>query len=455
MSVINTQDATWHIRILYGLPAMALAVPTVPVFIYLPTFYAKDVGLGLATTGAVLLIARIIDVVSDPLIGFLSDRLPLRFRGNLVYRRKPWISLGGLIAFISLIFLFNPSPGEHILYFLSWAIALYLGWTMISVPYAAWGAELSNRYHGRSKLTATREIFTLIGILISGGIMATGARLELEESLVLSLLSWVTGGIGLITLAVLLWFVPERSEEPKITCSLSASFKLFQKLIKNLPFLRLIGAWLLNGFANGLPAVIFLLYMEHGLGASSNEQATLIMIYFATAVLGIPVWITSAKHSSKHGTWCAAMIIACLAFMIVPFLSKGDIFAFGVVCVITGFALGADLYLPPAMQADVIDLDELRSGERNAGVYFALTSMATKLALGLAIGLAFPALDAAGFEPSSPSSSGIFVLIMIYSIIPIVFKTLAIMLVWKHPISEHKQGIIRRRLEKRKVSAKG
>ena len=149
------------------------------------------------------------------------------------------------------------------------------------------------------------------------------------------------------------------------------------------------------------------------------------------------------------------MIIACLAFMIVPFLSKGDIFAFGVVCVITGFALGADLYLPPAMQADVIDLDELRSGERNAGVYFALTSMATKLALGLAIGLAFPALDAAGFEPSSPSSSGIFVLIMIYSIIPIVFKTLAIMLVWKHPISEHKQGIIRRRLEKRKVSAKG
>ena len=122
----------------YVAPAFAMAVPTIPVYVLLPAFYAEAMGLGLAATGAALLAARIFDVVTDPIVGHLSDRLRSRWG-----RRKPPIAVGAVIAGIALIRLLDPAPGADIWYLVAWAIVLYLGWTLVAVPYTAWGAELS------------------------------------------------------------------------------------------------------------------------------------------------------------------------------------------------------------------------------------------------------------------------------------------------------------------------
>lgn len=122
--------------LIYALPAFALAMPTIPAYVYLPTFYAETLGLGLA--GAVLLVARGLDVITDPLIGIASDRLPTRWG-----RRKPWIVAGALLAAVALIQLFQPPDDVGPAHLLVWSVALYFGWTLIAVPYAAWGAELS------------------------------------------------------------------------------------------------------------------------------------------------------------------------------------------------------------------------------------------------------------------------------------------------------------------------
>ncbi len=379
----------------YAAPAFALAMPTIPAFVYLPAMYAES--LGLATAGLVLLGARIVDVISDPLIGTLSDRHETRWG-----HRKPWIFIGAILAGLALVRLFQPPSDVTTSYLLIWAIVLYLGWTLIAVPYTAWGAELSDDYNERSRITGTREGLTLVGILAAGAVPALAASMGWSESEGLAAVSWLAIIVGAPTIAVLLWRVPERRITPKPTAHTAISWETTKSAINvlsgNKPFVRLLSAWFINGIANGIPAALFLLYLEYGLHADAGQRSILILAYFLSGVLSIPFWLAMSKRIGKHRTWCWAMMLTCAAFIWVPFLAPGDIVFFAIICIVTGMGLGADLSLPPALQADVIDFDHLRSGRARAGLFFALWSMSTKLALALAVGITFPLLEFLGFS---------------------------------------------------------
>ncbi|KJV10104.1 hypothetical protein VZ95_07205, partial [Elstera litoralis] len=116
------------------------------------------------------------------------------------------------------------------------------------------------------------------------------------------------------------------------------------------------------------------------------------------------------------------LLLACVAFLPAPFLSLGDAPIFFILAIATGLTMGADLILPPAMQADVIEADARAGGGDRAGLYFALWGMATKASLALAVGLAFPLLDLAGFVPGTTGSPGGWALAALYGGAPLVFK---------------------------------
>ena len=125
------------------------------------------------------------------------------------------------------------------------------------------------------------------------------------------------------------------------------------------------------------------------------------------------------------------MILACLAFVSVPVLGEGDKIAFGIICIITGLALGADLSLPPAIQADVIEYELFRSGKDCSGSLFAIWSITTKLALAMSVVLAYPTLETLGFSPKlSNKENNLLALIVVYAIVPVGLKLGAIALVW-------------------------
>ncbi|MEK9724755.1 MAG: MFS transporter, partial [Rhodospirillaceae bacterium] len=124
----------------YGAPAFVVALPTLPVYIHLPTLYGVELG--------------------DPLIGYVSDRFPVGGR-----RRKPWIALGAAIAGFGLVHLLSPPAGIGPAYLLTWSLVLYLGWTLVAVPYQAWGAELSGAYDQRTSITGWREGFAVVGMV--------------------------------------------------------------------------------------------------------------------------------------------------------------------------------------------------------------------------------------------------------------------------------------------------
>lgn len=433
----------WWIR-LYALPAFALAMPTIPLYVYLPTFYADALGIGLAATGAALLIARIFDVLTDPLIGVASDRLHLPWG-----RRKPWILAGALIAGVALVRLFDPPTDVTATYLSVWAVVLFTGWTLVSVPYNAWGAELSADYHERARITGAREAMTILGVLAAGAAPAAAVAFGANEATGIAAVAWLAIGVGLPCIALLLLRLPEPSRLPDAARpGTGVGWAEWRAIARNRPFVRLLGGWFVNGLANGLPSVLFPLYLQYALQAGPLARGVLVITYFLAAILAIPLWLRLSRRLGKHRAWCWAMLLACAAFVWVPLLQPGDGAVFFAICIVTGMALGADLALPPAMQADVVDLDTLRTGRQRAGLFFALWSMSTKLALAAAVGIAFPVLEWAGFTPGSDNSrEAILAIAVIYAVVPTVLKLTAVAIVWNHPLTEARQNIVRRRLD--------
>lgn len=439
------------VLVAYALPGLALSMPTIAAFVYLPTFYATHVGLGLAAVGGVLVLTRVLDVVSDPLVGWASDRFGWRRNGGHLYR-KPYIIAGGLIAGPALLALFMPPEGAGLPWLGIWAALLYLGWTLISVPYSAWGAQLSDDYHERSRITAAREAAMIVGILLASAIPGGVAMLEGRSSADgLALVAVLTVVLGAAALGWLLRRVPEPSpRQQERTPPPGTLLSGLASLRANAPFMRLVAAWFINGLANGFPAVLFLLFANHVLGASETEAGLLVLLYFAAGVAAMPLWTVLSKRLGKHRTWNVAMVVACLAFMWAPLLGEGDLLAFAVICVITGMALGADMALPPAIQADVIDLDTLRHGKPRTALFFALWSMGTKLALACAVGIAFPVLEAVGFSSTGENDShALLTLSLIYAAAPVVIKAVAILIMAGYPLSQRKQVQIQRLLMRR------
>ena len=132
---------SWVTRFSYAFPAMALAVIGIPVYVYLPKFYSDTMGISISTVGMLLMAVRIFDALTDPVIGYASDKISTRFG-----RRKPFIALGAAGLSISILFLFIPpvSSGTNLtFYFGFWLFVLFLFWTLITIPYESLGPELT------------------------------------------------------------------------------------------------------------------------------------------------------------------------------------------------------------------------------------------------------------------------------------------------------------------------
>ncbi len=430
--------------IAYALPSFALAMPMIPAFVFLPAYYGA--ALGLSVAGFALFIARGLDVIIDPVVGVLSDRWTSRWG-----RRKPWIVFGALIGGISIVQLFQPPSDVTPAYLIFWSVSLYFGWTLIQVPYTAWGAELSSNYDERTRITSAREGVTIIGILAAGAVPAVASNFGGTEQEAYAAISWMAVIVGGPLIAFMLWRVPDHAPPANSTGQNDLTQPFLEecrRLLANRPFTRLLSAWFINGLATGIPASLFLLYLEHALQADTAERSILTLVYFFSAIVAIPGWLFLSRVLGKHRAWCVAMIAACLAFVWVPLLGPGEVFAFGVICLITGMSLGADLALPPALQADVVDYDTLRSGRHRAGLFFALWGMSTKLAFAFAVGIALPSVAFFGFNTDGNNdASAIFAISATYALGPVLLKVIAIFMIWGFPITADRQMVIRKRLD--------
>ena len=418
----------------YAAPAMPLGMLGLPLLVILPNFWAGPMGMNLALVGSLLAAVRVLDVVVDPTVGRLSDLSRLAWG-----RRKPFIALAMPVAALGAIGLFFPPAHAGAAWLFIFNALVTWGWTILSLPYWAWGAELSQDYQERQRITSFREGGTILGILISAVapvvLHITTARAEAHLLVIMTL------GLAAPLVLAMLILVPDppparRAAPVGLRAAMSVA-------AANAPFRGLVITWLLNGLANGLPAALFIMVCAQFLH-NEKAQGPLLLVYFLSGVLAVPLWLALGRRIGKHRAWIVSLLFTAFAFSFVPLVPHIGIWFFGLISLCTGAGLGADFTIPPAIQADVIDLDELRSGERRAGLFFAASTMAQKAGNAAAVGIAFPLLQIAGFSMHRANSSfAIATLVLLYCGLPSLLKLLCALLLRGFPLDESAQTGLR------------
>jgi Na+/melibiose symporter-like transporter len=395
----------------YGAFGMPLAMAALPLYVHLPRFYGEHLGVGLAALGALLLVLRVADGLLDPLLGAWSDRGP---------SRRALIALSAPLLAIGMIALFSPPvAGEPAL--LAWlgvALALvYLAFSLATINHGAWGAELSNDAVERTRVTALREGLALVGVVVAsiapgmlGGDGGDDAGLPRFA---------IAFAVFTAFCAVLLWRapVPPRAPAPK-----GAIFAGMAKPLADPLFRPLLAVFLANGIASAIPATLVLFFVADVLQAESR-QGLFLALYFVAGAAGMPLWIRLSSAIGKVRAWAIAMLAAIAAFVWAALLGPGDVTAFAIICALSGLALGADLALPPSILADVIGR---RGGMQSTGAYFGLWTLATKLNLALAAGIALPLLAALGYSPGAADADARDALAFVYAAVPCALKLAAV-----------------------------
>ncbi|WOJ92699.1 MFS transporter [Congregibacter variabilis] len=438
---VTSQIPTLWVLIAYGSLAFPLAGAFIALQVIVPTYYAQSLGLSLSAIGGILLAARLWDLFTDPVVGYLSDRTPARWG-----RRKAWVVGSAPLIAASVWLLFNPplSAGNNFL--LLSTLAIYVAGTMSIVPMNAWGAELSESYHQRSRISGVRVIFGLAGTLIALLLVDNSDSESLADSLFAITILTVAGLAISVPFAAVV--VPDQAKVDKQGNSLREAISL---LSRPSPFRRLLLAFLFNGLGNAIPATLFLLYVTHVLEEPAIA-GLMLFGYFVCSALSVPIWVALSRRWGKHRSWCIAVMGSCAFFCIAPFLGSGDVLLYGIVVIGTGLMIGADLALPSAINGDLIEWDALENNRRRPGLFFALWGTASKLAYALAVGLMFPALELAGFDATiSNAADDVRLLAVLYAAPSLLFKAAAIAMMWRFPIDEAEHKRIRAALDARGI----
>ncbi|MBD5802927.1 putative symporter YagG [Azoarcus sp. Aa7] len=398
----------------YGVLGLPLAFAALPIYVHAPKLYADGLGLPLAAIGAVLLGVRIVDAVTDPIIGWASDRF---------VARRAWIVAALPLLAAGFIALFGPPAGAGLLWLAASLLLVTLGYSLATINYAAWGAELADTPDGRTRVVASREGFALAGVVLAAGLPSV---LGNDSASGLAWLGWTFPFILLLGAGLTLRFAPAVVKVEGGAVSLGSAMR---DALAFRPFARLLVVFAANGIAAAIPAATVLFFVSDVLQAESASGLFLIL-YFLAGAASMPLWVRCASVFGKHRAWLFAMLLAMAVFAWAATLGAGDLRSFAMICVLSGAALGADLALPAAMLADLLARE--RSAGPRAGAWFGWWNLVSKANLAIAAGLALPLLDRLGYAPGTRDPDALAVLAGVYALLPVALKALAAVLLWHY-----------------------
>jgi len=397
----------WTQPLLYGLPAWPLAMLGIPLYIYLPNYY-HQMGVELALVGLMLLLARVTDVISDPLIGVLRDRLSIQ-------ARKAMILIGWGLLLLSLWYLLMPQQASAI-HLLLWAFVVYLAWSLIMIPYQAMTAEVTRQTHRKTLFTAHREAFAIVGV-VTVLLLPVLLNVAADSRAFFALLYPLIAISLTVFIGLMLWRLRLPVQPKKLPESRWIDKQAWLLIWRDRDSRRLLPAYFLNSLANAFPATLFIIFVERYLELST-QTGILLLAFFIAGILALPGWTWLAKRIGKYRAWQGSMLLACLSFVWVFSLQTGDFTAFLIISFLSGLSLGADVALPSSIQADIAQRLS-QQGSVN-GLLFGIWGMLTKLALALAVGIAFPILGWLGWEQQTTQS--ISALVWLYAGLPVLIK---------------------------------
>ncbi|MBO6669744.1 MFS transporter [Parvibaculum sp.] len=435
----------WRLAAFSG-PAIPIAALGLPIGVYLPQFYAGPMGLGLAAVGTIFMLLRFWDVITDPLMGIISDRYTSRWG-----RRRHWIVLSVPLLVICAYMAFVPTAPVTSLYLFGWMFFLYIGWTMLTISHMAWAAELSDDYNERSRIQGYREAFQLIGVPLVLLIPAIIEQMEPEnmEAARVASIGWFIVATLPIAVAINVFFVPERKSAPQPPIDLIAATRA---ILRNLPLRRLLAADFLSGFAGAALASMYIYEATYVWGIGS-VASFLLLLYFFGGIIFIPVVLKLSYRLGKHRTVVAAGLFNVVFPPVIFLIPEGNYIVASFVLLFLGVNIGTTTTLYRSMMADVADIDALETGQRRTGLFYALLTLTQKLGGAVAVGVVFWTLALIGFvpEPGANTEATLTGLSIVFVATPVICNALVAAIMWKFPIGIKEQEELRRQLAERFV----
>ena len=453
----NTQALSRKLMILYGLPHLTHAIVILPLALFIPSYYADELGLPMASVGLAIAASRFLDILIDPIVGVMSDKMWSRWG-----RRKPWLAVGTPILILCAWMVFVPGKDVSVTYLFLWSSLLYIAYTFVDLPYKAWGAELSTDYAERSRVTAWREAFGFFGqmlFLATLIVMALNGINDIRLQL-MAIATLIVITQPLLVTATLLK-VPERPPEvladTKTQATNEAIFKktwqALRVMAQNRAFMRTLVAIVLFGTAVLMQATLHRFVLNHIVKAP-DLFAPMIMAENFASILCLPLWIWVSDRIGKHRAISLAALWVALWSIFLPFVDEGDTVLYVALILLRGSSLAAIFFLSSSIGADVVDFDTVVSGRQRTGLYFSVWGVASKFAIGLGVllGTSLPSLF--GFDPTQAehTEASLSALLVIYGWLPCLIMTLGVPFLWNFPIGKHQQQELRNKITAAAIS---
>jgi Na+/melibiose symporter-like transporter len=435
--------------LLYALPYFAVQMVFLTVNNFVPAFYSSELGVPLAAVSVVMLASRFIDIFTDPMIGVLSDRTSLKFG-----RRKTWVLAGLPVMMAGAWLLFAPPANADALYLFCAISVAYLGFTMVQIPYAAWGAELSDDYKGRNRIAGWRE-----GVGIAGTLTAITAPL-IAMTLGYEGLGPALFGIAVATVILLpllmipsLWAVPERPDTHSGDTPVDLASGL-KAVAQNRDFLWFAAACFVMFIGVAPGGAMGYLMMEHSF-KRVDLYPFLVLGEFLAMLCFLPFWVWLAGKIGKHRAIAIGLVWMSAFTFPVPVIGFEHPEWVVAASAARGIGFGALFVIPYALLADVIDVDTLRTGRQRSGLFMAFGGMNLKFSLmfGVFLATGWPTLF--GFEPSAPfnTPAAEFQVAVSYAWITCLFLTAAAPLFWFFPLTQTRQQANREAIAARQAQS--
>lgn len=401
----------------WSLFAALIAMAGLPIYIHAPKFYVDSYGTSLATMGLTLAALRLIDVVQDPLLGWLAEATRPR--------RRLTIAIATSLMAASLYALFAVTPPiAPLAWFALTLTVLFSAFSYLTICFYAEGVTKAQTLgpQGHIRLAGWREGGSLLGVCLAATAPVALAPLTDTPFTAFAL---IFAAVALLaTLAMRREWLGTPAEQ------VAHPWDLFRPALADPLSRRLLLIALLNASPVAVTSTLFLFFVESRLQRPGWE-GPLLLLFFLAAAASTPVWSHLARRHGPKPVLLAAMILAIASFLWTLTLGAGDLIPFALICAASGAALGADLTLLPAIFAQRL----AQTGTPEAAA-FGLWSFVSKLSLALAALTILPALQAAGFQPGVRNSEPVLqTLTLIYAGLPCVLKMTAIVLLARTPLT--------------------
>lgn len=434
---------------------LAFALPTVMQgFMHGPegqiqAIYAKHAGLSLSALAAAVLLTRMFDAITFPLIGYLSDRSFAK-TGS----RKPWVIAGTLISIVGMWFLYRPPAQVTVVYYGVWTAVTYIGWKVSEIPYTAWSYGLSRDYAERARVQIWRAMALMIGgmLFYSTPYLSAALKLSTTTELNLEALGLTAVICAIVTPLVNLYAlrrVPNGEADAPVADARPSQFGFKQTLssiLRNGPMLRLIAAFGPVSVLSGMSTGVQYLFIDTYLGLA-KEYAAIMLAAAPVTILGIPFWGWLCMRHERHRVWAVSLASGAVFYAMLAFVPAGakGLPAVMVLYPLCMLCLVGMVVAVPSLIGDVADYGRYQTGEDFSGLYASVFAFLQKSLIGVSAAAGIAIVSGFDFDPAAlqQSARGEWGIKLVAVWLPALGFAIAAIVAWSFPLSRAELAKIR------------